>query len=405
MGIIEIKNITKRFNDKLVLDNVSFKVNEGEIFGFIGPNGAGKSTLINIMTTLLVPDSGKIKICGYDIVKESLKAKANIGYVPQDIALLEELSAYDNLEFFGALYGLKGKLLKERIKEALEVTGLEDKRKQKVKKFSGGMKRRLNIATAIMHHPKVLIMDEPTVGVDPQSRNHIFTFTKKICKEWGTTVIYTSHYMEEVEELCERVFIIDLGKEIAYGNKEDIKRKVKKFSGGMKRRLNIATAIMHHPKVLIMDEPTVGVDPQSRNHIFTFTKKICKEWGTTVIYTSHYMEEVEELCERVFIIDLGKEIAYGNKEDIKSSVFPNNKVIINASNISGEALLKLENVEGVLKVLDNENLITLTINSNFKLGNALNILEKENVVIKKISYEEAKLEDVFLTLTGKNLRD
>ena len=311
MAIIEIKNITKRFNDKLVLDNISYEINKGEIFGFIGPNGAGKSTLINIMTSLLVPDSGSVKICGYDIVKESLKAKANIGYVPQDIALLEELSAYDNLEFFGALYGLKGKLLKERIKEALEVTGLEDKRKQ----------------------------------------------------------------------------------------------KVKKFSGGMKRRLNIATAIMHHPKVLIMDEPTVGVDPQSRNHIFTFTKKICKEWGTTVIYTSHYMEEVEELCERVFIIDLGKEIAYGNKEDIKSSVFPNNKVIINASNISGEALLKLENVEGVLKVLDNENLITLTINSNFKLGNALNILEKENVIIKKISYEEAKLEDVFLTLTGKNLRD
>ena len=311
MAIIEIKNITKRFNDKLVLDNISYEINKGEIFGFIGPNGAGKSTLINIMTSLLVPDSGSVKICGYDIVKESLKAKANIGYVPQDIALLEELSAYDNLEFFGALYGLKGKLLKERIKEALEVTGLEDKRKQ----------------------------------------------------------------------------------------------KVKKFSGGMKRRLNIATAIMHHPKVLIMDEPTVGVDPQSRNHIFTFTKKICKEWGTTVIYTSHYMEEVEELCERVFIIDLGKEIAYGNKEDIKCSVFPNNKVIIDASNMSGEALIKLENVEGILKIVDNENLITLTINSNFKLGNALNILEKENVIIKKISYEEAKLEDVFLTLTGKNLRD
>ena len=311
MAIIEIKNVTKRFNDKLVLDNISYEVNKGEIFGFIGPNGAGKSTLINIMTSLLVPDSGSVKICGYDIVKESIKAKENIGYVPQDIALLEELSAYDNLEFFGALYGLKGKLLKERIKEALEVTGLEDKRKQ----------------------------------------------------------------------------------------------KVKKFSGGMKRRLNISTAIMHHPKVLIMDEPTVGVDPQSRNHIFTFTKKICKEWGTTVIYTSHYMEEVEELCERVFIIDLGKEIAYGNKEEIKSSVFPNNKVIIDASNMSGEALLKLENIEGILKVIDSENLIILTINSDFKLANALNILEEENVVIKKISYEEAKLEDVFLTLTGKNLRD
>ena len=126
MSIIEVKNITKRFNDKLVLDNVSYEVNEGEIFGFIGPNGAGKSTLINIMTTLLIPDSGTIKICGYDILKEPIKAKECIGYVPQDLALLEVLYAYDNFEFFGALYGLKGKLLKERIQEALKVTGLDD---------------------------------------------------------------------------------------------------------------------------------------------------------------------------------------------------------------------------------------------------------------------------------------
>ena len=226
MSIIEVKNVTKRFNDKLVLDNVSYEVNKGEIFGFIGPNGAGKSTLINIMTSLLIPDSGTVKICGYDILEEPINAKECIGYVPQDISLIEDLTAYDNLEFFGALYGLKGKELKERIKEALEVTGLGDRKKEKVKKFSGGMKRRLNIAAAIMHHPKVLIMDEPTVGVDPQSRNHIFNFTKNICKEWGTTVIYTSHYMEEVEELCKRVFIIDLGKEIAYGTEEEIKASV-----------------------------------------------------------------------------------------------------------------------------------------------------------------------------------
>lgn len=183
MSIVEVKNVTKRFNDKLVLDNVSYSVNEGEIFGFIGPNGAGKSTLINIMTSLLVPDSGTIKICGYDILKEPIKAKEFIGYVPQDLALMEELTAYDNLEFFGALYGLSGKLLKERIAEALKVTGLEDTKKKKVKKFSGGMKRRLNIAVAILHHPKVLILDEPTVGVDPQSRNYIFSFIKNICKE------------------------------------------------------------------------------------------------------------------------------------------------------------------------------------------------------------------------------
>ncbi|MGG7143330.1 ATP-binding cassette domain-containing protein [Clostridium nigeriense] len=311
MSIIEVKNVTKRFNDKLVLDNVSYEVNKGEIFGFIGPNGAGKSTLINIMTSLLTPDSGTIKICGYDILKESIKAKECIGYVPQDISLMEELTAYDNLEFFGALYGLKGKKLKERISEALEVTGLVEKKKE----------------------------------------------------------------------------------------------KVKKFSGGMKRRLNIAASIMHHPKVLIMDEPTVGVDPQSRNHIFNFTKNICKEWGTTVIYTSHYMEEVEELCKRVFIIDLGKEIAYGTKDEIKASVFPNNKVTIEAKDISAELILNIEKVKGIINVKEKDETIILTIDSNFKLNNVLTIIEEYGINIKKISYDEAKLEDVFLSLTGKTLRD
>lgn len=311
MSIIEVKNITKRFNDKLVLDNISYEVEQGEIFGFIGPNGAGKSTLINIMTSLLTPDSGTITICGYDILKDPIKAKACIGYVPQDLALMEELNAYDNLEFFGALYGLKGKVLKERISEALKVTGLEENRKQ----------------------------------------------------------------------------------------------KVKKFSGGMKRRLNLAVAILHHPKVLILDEPTVGVDPQSRNHIFSFVKNICKEWGTTVIYTSHYMEEIEELCKRVFIIDLGKEISYGDREDIKASVFPNNKVIIEAQDITGETIMALKDDEGILKVGGKENSISLTINSKFKLANTLYLLEKNEVNIKKISYEEPKLEDVFLSLTGKTLRD
>ena len=311
MSIIEVKNITKRFNDKLVLDNVSYEVNEGEIFGFIGPNGAGKSTLINIMTTLLIPDSGTIKICGYDILKEPIKAKECIGYVPQDLALIEDLNAYDNLEFFGALYGLKGKVLKERIKESLKVTGLEKTKKQ----------------------------------------------------------------------------------------------KVKKFSGGMKRRLNIAVAIMHHPKVLILDEPTVGVDPQSRNHLFSFIKNICKEWGTTIVYTSHYMEEVEELCKRVFIMDLGKEISYGEKGDIKSSVFSNNKVLIETQNINAKTIMELKDIKGIMKVTDKNEEVSLTINSEFKLAKVLSLLEKNNIDIKKISYEEPKLEDVFLSLTGKNLRD
>ncbi|CDM70407.1 ABC transporter, ATP-binding protein [Clostridium bornimense] len=311
MAIIEVENVTKRFNDKLVLDNISYGVEEGEVFGFIGPNGAGKSTLINIMTTLLVPDSGTVKICGYDILQDPIKAKKCIGYVPQDLALLEEMNAYDNLEFFGALYGLRGKELKERIKEALRVTGLEE--------------------------------------------------TKR--------------------------------------------KKVKKFSGGMKRRLNIAVSILHHPKVLILDEPTVGVDPQSRNHIFSFIRTICKEWGTTVLYTSHYMEEIEELCKRVFIIDLGKEIAYGNKEEIKASFSSNNKIRVEADGINGEVLVRLKGIEGVEKVLEEDNVLSITINSKFTLSTALSILESSGVVIKKITYDDIKLEDVFLSLTGKTLRN
>lgn len=311
MAIIEVENITKRFNDKLVLDNVSYSVEKGEVFGFIGPNGAGKSTLINIMTSLLVPDSGTIKICGYDIIKEPIKAKECIGYVPQDLSLMEEMNAYDNLEFFGALYGLKGKELKERIREALTVTGLED--------------------------------------------------TKR--------------------------------------------KKVKKFSGGMKRRLNIAVAILHHPKVLILDEPTVGIDPQSRNHIFSFIRTICKEWGTTVLYTSHYMEEIEELCKRVFIIDLGKEIAYGNKEEIKASFSSNNKIRVETEGINGEVLVRLKEIDGVEKVLEEDNVVFITINPKFILSTALSILESSGVVIKKITYDDIKLEDVFLSLTGKTLRD
>ena len=166
MSIIKVSNITKRFNDKLVLDNISFSIEEGEIFGLIGPNGAGKSTLINIMTTLVEATNGTVEIGGYNIKTHPIQAKSLIGLVPQELALIEEMTAYDNLQFFGSLYGLSRKLLKERIEEALAVTGLTQHKKEKVKKFSGGMKRRLNIAAAIMHHPKILIMDEPTVGVD-----------------------------------------------------------------------------------------------------------------------------------------------------------------------------------------------------------------------------------------------
>ncbi|MBB6625278.1 ABC transporter ATP-binding protein [Clostridium gasigenes] len=226
MNIVEVKNLSKRFNDKLVLDNVSFEIKKGEIFGLLGPNGAGKSTLINTMVGLIKADNGDVLVGDYSINKDPINLKKKIGIVPQEIALFEILNARENLEYFGGLYGLKGTMLKERINEAIEIAGLGDCLKKKVKEYSGGMKRRLNIVVAMMHHPEVLLMDEPTVGVDPQSRNHIFEVVKKMNSEFNTTIIYTSHYMEEVEHLCNKIFIMDLGKEVAYGTNDELKRMV-----------------------------------------------------------------------------------------------------------------------------------------------------------------------------------
>lgn len=180
MGYVEVENIVKSYGKKRVLEDVSFQIQKGDRFGMIGPNGAGKSTLIDIITGLREADGGTVRIDGLEIQKDTIEARKRIGLVPQDLALMEELNARDNLEYFGTLYGLHGQKLKERIEEALELVGLTDHAKGKVKKYSGGMKRRLNIACAILHRPEFLILDEPTVGVDPQSRNHIFEFLKKL---------------------------------------------------------------------------------------------------------------------------------------------------------------------------------------------------------------------------------
>lgn len=226
MSYIEVKNVFKKFGKQEVLKNVSFSIEEGERFGLIGPNGAGKSTLIDIVTGLTPVDSGEIRIGGLDIRKDAIQIRKQIGLVPQEVALLEQINAKANLEYFGALYNLDRITLKERINEALEVTGLQDHLKKPVKSFSGGMKRRLNIAAAILHHPRFLILDEPTVGVDPQSRNKIFEFVKFMNETYHTTVLYTSHYMEEIENLTQRLFILDQGNQVAYGDQQEIKAMV-----------------------------------------------------------------------------------------------------------------------------------------------------------------------------------
>ncbi|HOJ11041.1 MAG TPA: ABC transporter ATP-binding protein [Clostridiales bacterium] len=221
MEIVKIRELTKRYNGTVAVDNISLNINEGEIYGLLGPNGAGKSTTINMILGLISMDKGSITIIGKDIKKNSYETRGNIGIVPQDIAIYEDLTAIENVMFFASLYGLKGNILRGKAEEALEFTGLTDKAKAFPKEFSGGMKRRLNIACAIAHNPKLIIMDEPTVGIDPQSRNHILQSVKTLNSR-GCTIIYTSHYMEEVEEICSRVAIMDHGKIIAEGTKEEL---------------------------------------------------------------------------------------------------------------------------------------------------------------------------------------
>jgi ABC-2 type transport system ATP-binding protein len=225
MSLIEINGIGKSFGSLKAVDNVSFNVEQGEIFGLLGPNGAGKSTLISMITTLIEPDFGEIAINGLNLRKKQSEIKKILGLVPQEIALYPTLTAKENLDFWGRLYGIGGSLLNERVDEALEIAGLKDRAKDRIDKYSGGMKRRINIAAALLHRPKVLIMDEPTVGIDPQSRNHILETVLKLNKE-GMTVIYTSHYMEEVEFLCSRVAIMDHGKVIAMGSKDELRKTV-----------------------------------------------------------------------------------------------------------------------------------------------------------------------------------
>ena len=219
--MISVKNITKKFPTVTALDNISLEINEKDFFGLLGPNGAGKSTLMNLLIGYQNADEGELIIAGEKVTSSNLESRKKIGLVPQSIALYDDISALENLEIFGSFYGIKKNLLRAIIAENLNRVGLYDRRKDKVKGFSGGMKRRLNIAASLLHDPEILLCDEPTVGVDPQSRNAIFDYLEKLNEE-GKTIIYTTHYMEEAERLCNRIAIIDHGKIIAAGSLDEL---------------------------------------------------------------------------------------------------------------------------------------------------------------------------------------
>jgi ABC-2 type transport system ATP-binding protein len=221
--MISVSAVSKHFKNIKALDNVSFKIQKGEIFGILGPNGAGKSTLVNILNTLIRPDEGEVVIDGINIRDDGKVIKLIMGVVPQEIALYEELSAYENMMFWGGLYDIPKQELKKNVCKTLEIVDLTSRKDDRIKTFSGGMKRRINIACSLLHNPKILVMDEPTVGVDPQNRNHIFEVIERLNKE-GMTIIYTTHYMEEAERLCDNISIIDEGRIIAQGTMKELRQ-------------------------------------------------------------------------------------------------------------------------------------------------------------------------------------
>ncbi|MEN4013139.1 MAG: ATP-binding cassette domain-containing protein [Bellilinea sp.] len=223
--MLQVENLVKRYGNLIAVKGISFTVEQGEIFSLLGPNGAGKTTTISMLSTLFPPTSGDALIEGHSIVRQPYAVREAIGIVPQEIALYEDLSARENLLFWGQMYGLGGAGLRQRIAEVLRETGLEEKASQRVKTFSGGMKRRLNIGVGLLHRPRLLFMDEPTVGIDPQSRRAILDTVKDLNRQ-GMTILYTTHYMEEAQELSHRVGIIDHGEMIAIGSQDELVQRV-----------------------------------------------------------------------------------------------------------------------------------------------------------------------------------
>lgn len=221
--IIEISNLSKSYKKNKAVDNISFSVKKGEIFAFLGPNGAGKSTTIKMMTTILKPDEGQIFVNSFDVAKDKDKVRKSFGIVFQDPSLDDELTAYENLDFHGVLYKMPKKLRRERIEELLKLVDLWDKKKNLVKTFSGGMKRRLEVARGLMHRPAVIFLDEPTLGLDPQTRNQMWNYVKKLNQEEGLSIFFTTHYLEEAEKMAQTIAIIDKGKIIAEGSNEKLK--------------------------------------------------------------------------------------------------------------------------------------------------------------------------------------
>jgi ABC-2 type transport system ATP-binding protein len=272
---IEVRNLTKAFREVVAVGGISFEVRSGEVFSLLGPNGAGKSTAISVISGLLKPDSGEVSVMGHSVTKESMAARRCLGVVPQEVALYNDMSARENLAFWGRMYGLSGQNLEHRVDEMLKAVGLVDRQKGRLATYSGGMKRRVNIAAALLHTPRVVIMDEPTVGIDPQTRRHILDYVKELNRQ-GMSVLYTTHYMEEAEELSNRIAIMDKGKVIACGTRVELVRLVgeqarvdlavtgepEKAAGAWRKVAGVSRATVEEGRVAVLARDSNAVVPR-----------------------------------------------------------------------------------------------------------------------------------------------
>jgi ABC-2 type transport system ATP-binding protein len=307
--LIEINGLVKKYGERVAVQGVSFSIEEGEIFGLLGPNGAGKTTTLSILSTLLSPDEGNVTISGYDLLRQAKQIKCLIGSVPQELALYPTLSARDNLAFFGRIYGLQGTNLKERITAVLALVGLGDRASDPVQTFSGGMKRRLNIAAGLIHKPRILFLDEPTVGVDPQSRNFIFEHVERLNEE-GMTIIYTTHYMEEAERLCDRVAIMDQGRVLAL---DSTKGLIDMLGGGViylslpqasLESLLPAIRTLSHVRMAVEEEGRFKIETSSARPALLELIELCNARNVSILS----LEMLEPNLETVFLHLTGRRL-------------------------------------------------------------------------------------------------
>ncbi|KQU57165.1 antibiotic ABC transporter ATP-binding protein [Bacillus sp. Leaf406] len=299
--MLEAVELTKHFKKNKVVDGLNLFIEKGETVGLLGPNGAGKSTTISMISTLISPTDGDVRLKNESVLRDPQSLREVLGVVPQEIALYTDLTAKENLEFFGRINHLKGGLLKERVIQVLDQIGLAERKNDIVKTFSGGMKRRLNIGVALLHEPEILIMDEPTVGIDPQSRSYILEQVKRLNQEKGMTIIYTSHYMEEVEFLCDRIYIMDKGHIIASGTKEEIKSilssestiviKLEKMVPSFTEGLSAIPSVMN---VTSSEKEIVMVIPKEQN-LFNQVFQLAEDTGAVILSIDRKTPTLEDV--------------------------------------------------------------------------------------------------------------